>query len=102
MPPSASISAAIRPAGPPPMIAASCALPSSRLPGFPDLIDLEPVELRCVEARHLVAVGLRDADEVVLDALARFRRGRVGVRVVGRPHEIVDPGELAREHADAV
>ena len=53
-------------------------------------------------ARHLDAVGLRYTGEVVGDAFARAWPGRIRVRVVGRPHEIVHAHEFARKHADAV
>ena len=49
-----------------------------------------------------VGKDVMDAGKIVLDALPRARPGGIGVRVVGRPHEIVHPHELTREYPDAV
>ena len=42
------------------------------------------------------------SDALDLDAFARARPRRIGVRIIGRPHEILDADRLAVEHADAI
>src|SRR4029450_6817143 len=40
--------------------------------------------------------------EVPFDHLPRMRPGRHGVRVVGRPHDVLDPDELAARHSHPI
>src|SRR4249920_3671407 len=68
----------------------------------PPALNREPVKFRRVRARHLSAVAVADALEVVRDALTRARPGRIGVRIVRGPHQVVHTHELAREHAHAI
>src|SRR4029450_1392129 len=45
---------------------------------------------------------LGDSLEVPFDDLARMRPGRHGVGVVGRPHDVLDPDELAARHSHPI
>src|SRR2546422_8660466 len=56
------------------------------------------VEPSRVLGNDLPPLFLRDPFEITLDDLARMRPGRHGVRIVGGPHDVLDPDELAARH----
>src|SRR6267378_1470038 len=60
------------------------------------------VESSRVLANDLPALFLRDPFEATLDDLARMRPGRHRVGIVGGPHDVLDPDELAARHSDPI
>src|SRR6267142_2480292 len=62
----------------------------------------KPVQPRRVLSNDLPPFFLRDPFEVTLDDLARVRPGRHRVGIIGGPHDVLDPDELAVRHTDPI
>src|SRR2546421_11781117 len=60
------------------------------------------VEPSRVLANDLPPLFVRDPFEVTLDDLARMRPGRHRVGIVGGPHDVLDPDELAARDAHPI
>src|SRR5271156_6729009 len=62
----------------------------------------QAVKLDRVAGDDLVAILGRHSGEIILDVLARIGEGRVGMRIIRRPHQVVHPDDVADRHADLV
>src|SRR5207249_738309 len=63
---------------------------------------LDPVEPRRVPPHDQVALARRHVGELLRDGLARARPGRVAVRVVARPEDVLEARLVAQLHAGTV
>src|SRR5216683_7630540 len=65
-------------------------------------IQIDVVQLRCILADDLMGHAFRHALEILLDYLKRIRPGRIGMREVRGPHEVILAEVVEQHRADRI